>query len=101
MVGERGVVCLVARSSLSPSLEPSSRILLFLLMDEAATSALDSQTERQLQSALNKPHAGRSSLTIAHRLSTIINCDTIIVMDAGRGVEVGLACRSDRPGWSL
>ena len=59
-----------------------------LLLDEA-TSALDSQTERQLQSALNNLMQGRSSLTIAHRLSTIINCDTIIVMDAGRVVEMG------------
>ncbi|SJX62907.1 related to ATM1-Mitochondrial inner membrane ABC transporter involved in the maturation of cytosolic iron-sulfur (Fe/S) cluster-containing proteins [Sporisorium reilianum f. sp. reilianum] len=59
-----------------------------LLLDEA-TSALDSQTERQLQSALNNLMQGRSSLTIAHRLSTIINCDLIIVMDAGRVVEVG------------
>lgn len=59
-----------------------------LLLDEA-TSALDSQTERQLQSALNNLMQGRSSLTIAHRLSTIINCDTIIVMDAGRVVEAG------------
>ncbi|SPO25786.1 related to ATM1 - Mitochondrial inner membrane ABC transporter involved in the maturation of cytosolic iron-sulfur (Fe/S) cluster-containing proteins [Ustilago trichophora] len=59
-----------------------------LLLDEA-TSALDSQTERQLQSALNNLMQGRSSLTIAHRLSTIINCDTIIVMDAGRVVEIG------------
>lgn len=59
-----------------------------LLLDEA-TSALDSQTERQLQSALNHLMEGRSSLTIAHRLSTIINCDTIVVMDAGRVVEVG------------
>ncbi|TKY85798.1 hypothetical protein EX895_005339 [Sporisorium graminicola] len=59
-----------------------------LLLDEA-TSALDSQTERQLQSALNNLMQGRSSLTIAHRLSTIINCDLIIVMDAGRVVEMG------------
>ncbi|CDU22713.1 related to ATM1-Mitochondrial inner membrane ABC transporter involved in the maturation of cytosolic iron-sulfur (Fe/S) cluster-containing proteins [Sporisorium scitamineum] len=59
-----------------------------LLLDEA-TSALDSQTERQLQSALNNLMQGRSSLTIAHRLSTIINCNLIIVMDAGRVVEVG------------
>ncbi|PWZ02220.1 hypothetical protein BCV70DRAFT_204909 [Testicularia cyperi] len=59
-----------------------------LLLDEA-TSALDSHTERQLQSALNNLMEGRSSLTIAHRLSTIINCDAIIVMDAGRVIEIG------------
>lgn len=59
-----------------------------LLLDEA-TSALDSQTERQLQVAFNTLMTGRSSLTIAHRLSTIINCDKIVVMDAGRVVEEG------------
>ncbi|PWN52436.1 hypothetical protein IE53DRAFT_378141 [Violaceomyces palustris] len=59
-----------------------------LLLDEA-TSALDSQTERQLQTALKTLMQGRSSLTIAHRLSTIINCDQIIVMDAGCAVESG------------
>ncbi|KAI5641364.1 ABC transporter domain-containing protein [Phthorimaea operculella] len=59
-----------------------------LLLDEA-TSALDSASERQVQAALDRAAAGRTTLMVSHRLSTIVNADRIICMDSGRIVEQG------------
>lgn len=59
-----------------------------LLLDEA-TSALDSATEREVQQALDRTVAGRTTLVIAHRLSTIERADRIVVLDGGRIVEQG------------
>lgn len=59
-----------------------------LVLDEA-TSALDSEVEAAIQSALGRVMAGKTVLAIAHRLSTIAQMDRIVVMDAGRIVEVG------------
>ncbi len=59
-----------------------------LLLDEA-TSSLDSETERQVQSALSDLKQGRTTLVIAHRLSTVVDADIIYVMDSGRVVESG------------
>jgi ABC-type multidrug transport system fused ATPase/permease subunit len=74
-----------------------------LILDEA-TSSVDTQTERVIQSALERllkgrtapsaslreaPHWGRTSFVIAHRLSTITRADKIVVMDHGRIVEEG------------
>ncbi len=59
-----------------------------LLLDEV-TSALDSFTEREIQSALDRVVKGRTTLVIAHRLSTIVNADEILVLDAGEIVERG------------
>ena len=59
-----------------------------LVLDEA-TSALDSEVEASIQAALTRVMEGKTVLAIAHRLSTLTEMDRIIVMDAGRIVEVG------------
>jgi len=59
-----------------------------MLLDEA-TSALDTESERLVQDSLYKLMENRTTVVIAHRLSTIQNADKIIVLEAGRIVEVG------------
>lgn len=59
-----------------------------LILDEA-TSALDNESEFYIQKALDNIMKDRTTLVIAHRLTTIESADRIVVMDAGRIVEVG------------
>jgi len=59
-----------------------------LLLDEA-TSALDAESERLVQDALDRLMTGRTTVVIAHRLATVRAADRIVVMDAGRIVEIG------------
>jgi ATP-binding cassette subfamily B protein len=57
-------------------------------LDEA-TSALDAESERAVQSALDRLMVGRSSLVIAHRLATVRSADRILVLDAGKIIAEG------------
>ncbi|MEW6164560.1 MAG: ABC transporter ATP-binding protein [Pseudomonadota bacterium] len=59
-----------------------------LILDEA-TSAVDTETEFEIQKALNNLIRGRTTLAIAHRLSTLRRADRLVVMDRGRIVEIG------------
>src|SRR5690606_40323820 len=59
-----------------------------LILDEA-TSAVDVETEQQIQSALENLMQGKTSIVIAHRLSTVRNADKIAVLQDGRIVEMG------------
>ena len=59
-----------------------------LILDEA-TSSIDVQTEKALQTGLNAMLQGRTSFIIAHRLSTIRDCDRIMYIDDGGIMETG------------
>lgn len=52
------------------------------------SSALDTESEKHVQSALESVSNGKTVLVIAHRLSTIKNADIIVVLDKGEIVEV-------------
>ena len=59
-----------------------------LILDEA-TSALDAESERFVQRAIANLIRNRTTIVIAHRLSTIRRADQIVVMEAGRIIEMG------------
>jgi subfamily B ATP-binding cassette protein MsbA len=59
-----------------------------ILLDEP-TAALDSESEREVQKALDDLRHGRTTIIVAHRLQTIVNADRICVIEAGRLVEAG------------
>jgi ATP-binding cassette subfamily B protein len=59
-----------------------------LIMDEA-TANIDTETEKRIQTALEKARKGRTLIVIAHRLSTIKNADKVVVLENGLKVEEG------------
>jgi ATP-binding cassette subfamily B protein len=88
LVGERGQGLSGGerqRISIARALLIDPRIL---ILDEA-TSAVDTETEKEIQKALDNLVQGRTTIAIAHRLSTLRKADRLVVMDRGQIVEVG------------
>lgn len=59
-----------------------------MILDEA-TAALDTETEKLIQDAINRVTQGRTTFAIAHRLSTLRNANKLIVLDHGELAEFG------------
>ncbi len=88
VVGERGVFLSGGqrqRIAIARSLLVDAPLL---ILDEA-TSALDAESERLVQRAIANLVRNRTTIVIAHRLSTVRRADTIVVMEAGRIIEIG------------
>jgi ABC-type multidrug transport system fused ATPase/permease subunit len=78
-LGQRQLICFTRAYLADPRI---------FMLDEA-TSAVDTATELQVQRALERLLAGRTTFIVAHRLSTIMKADTILVLEDGRIIERG------------
>ncbi len=89
MVGERGLKLSGGEKQRVAIARTILKAPPILMLDEATSRPSTATTEKEIQDALDRVAASRTTLVIAHRLSTVVHADSIIVLDKGHLVEQG------------
>jgi len=87
-LGERGVMLSGGQKQRIAIARAILRDAAVLLLDEA-TSALDAESERAVQSAVDRLAEGRTTIVVAHRLATVKRANRIVVFEAGKIAAIG------------